>query len=251
MHAACGRGHTVLVTDAGEAWSAGWNVNGQCGHDEGTEHVASFKRIRGGGIDDEKVVAASAGISHSLLLTETGKVYAVGTGEKGVLGNGRVRPSPSHFTLSKRLVLALTRAAFDARRAASTSQARASCSTRSPSRSSSRARSRTGTLCRSRAGSNTISRSMTRATATRGASAVRLLPPLPLARALEPRTTSPSSPFAHAILTGSSPRRSRSSRHGRAGRRLHAGADPVGRRHQLAHALPQERRRQHQHALHR
>ncbi|KPV78376.1 uncharacterized protein RHOBADRAFT_50849 [Rhodotorula graminis WP1] len=89
VHAACGRGHTVLVTDAGEAWSAGWNVSGQCGQDEGTEHVAAFKRIRGGGIDDEHVVEASAGISHSLLLTETGKVYAVGTGEKGVLGSGR------------------------------------------------------------------------------------------------------------------------------------------------------------------
>lgn len=91
VHAAVGRGHTILVTDAGEAWSAGWNVSGQCGQSESDEHVAAFRRIKGGGIDDEKVVQASAGISHSLLLTETGKVYAVGTGEKGVLGNGRVR----------------------------------------------------------------------------------------------------------------------------------------------------------------
>ncbi|BGP44741.1 hypothetical protein JCM10450v2_000555 [Rhodotorula kratochvilovae] len=88
-HAAVGRGHTILVTESGEAWSAGWNVSGQCGHSERDEHIAAFKRIRGGGIDHEKVVAASAGTAHSLLLTESGRVYAVGTGEKGVLGNGR------------------------------------------------------------------------------------------------------------------------------------------------------------------
>lgn len=29
VHVACGRGHTILVTDQGEAWSAGWNVSGQ------------------------------------------------------------------------------------------------------------------------------------------------------------------------------------------------------------------------------
>ena len=39
---------------------------------------------------NEKVVAASAGITFSLFLTETGKVYAVGSGEKGQLGNGKV-----------------------------------------------------------------------------------------------------------------------------------------------------------------
>ncbi|GAA5995085.1 uncharacterized protein JCM10292_004530 [Rhodotorula paludigena] len=89
VHAACGRGHTILVMRSGEAWSAGWNVYGQCGHDERDEHISRWKRIKGGGIDDEKVVAASAGTSHSLLLCESGKVYAFGTGEKGVLGNGR------------------------------------------------------------------------------------------------------------------------------------------------------------------
>ncbi|GAA5861482.1 hypothetical protein JCM3774_000265 [Rhodotorula dairenensis] len=89
VHAACGRGHTILVTDLGEAWSAGWNVSGQCGRPE-QEHISSFERIRGGDLArGEKVVQASAGIAHSLLLTESGKVYAVGTAEKGVLGNGR------------------------------------------------------------------------------------------------------------------------------------------------------------------
>ncbi|GAA6011255.1 hypothetical protein JCM8202_003951 [Rhodotorula sphaerocarpa] len=88
VHAACGRGHTILVTDQGEAWSAGWNVSGQCGR-PGVEHISSFQRVKGKGFDKEKVVQASAGVAHSLFLTESGKVYAVGTAEKGVLGNGR------------------------------------------------------------------------------------------------------------------------------------------------------------------
>lgn len=61
----------------------------QCGRPE-VEHISSFQRVKGKGFDKEKVVQASAGVAHSLFLTESGKVYAVGTAEKGVLGNGRV-----------------------------------------------------------------------------------------------------------------------------------------------------------------
>ncbi|GAA5916794.1 hypothetical protein JCM6882_004169 [Rhodosporidiobolus microsporus] len=86
--AAVGRGHTVLVTKEGEAWTAGWNVVGQCGHPESSEHISSFKRVKGA-LADEKVVAASCGTMHTLFLTAKGEVYAVGTGEKGVLGSGR------------------------------------------------------------------------------------------------------------------------------------------------------------------
>ncbi|GAA5865477.1 hypothetical protein JCM8547_001258 [Rhodosporidiobolus lusitaniae] len=87
VSAAVGRGHTVLVTENGDAWTAGWNVAGQCGHPESEEHISSFKRVKGD-LADEKVVAASCGTMHTLFLTEKGEVYAVGTGEKGVLGNG-------------------------------------------------------------------------------------------------------------------------------------------------------------------
>ncbi|BGP12669.1 hypothetical protein JCM10213_008806 [Rhodosporidiobolus nylandii] len=89
VSAAVGRGQTVLVTEEGEAWTAGWNCVGQCGHPESSEHISSFKRVKAGGLKDEKVVAASCGTMHTLFLTESGKVYAVGTGEKGVLGNGK------------------------------------------------------------------------------------------------------------------------------------------------------------------
>ncbi|GAA6007099.1 hypothetical protein JCM11491_001509 [Sporobolomyces phaffii] len=87
VSAATGRGHTVLVTASGEAWTVGWNNVSQCGH-EGNEHISSFKRVLGD-LKNEKVVQASCGTNFTLFLTETGRVYAVGTGEKGVLGNGR------------------------------------------------------------------------------------------------------------------------------------------------------------------
>lgn len=89
--AAVGRNHTILVTASGEAWTAGWNNLGQCGQPKG-EHASRFARV-GGALLKEEVVAASAGISFSLFLTRAGTVYAVGTGEKGVLGNGRTGES--------------------------------------------------------------------------------------------------------------------------------------------------------------
>ncbi|GAA5972349.1 hypothetical protein JCM11641_002419 [Rhodosporidiobolus odoratus] len=127
VSAAVGRGQTILVTENGEAWTAGWNAVGQvrilspgisphqgevldhdyflhsltsphhidlsgtvsqCGHPEKEEHISSFKRVKGA-LLSEKVVSASCGIQHTLFLTESGNVYAVGTGEKGVLGNGK------------------------------------------------------------------------------------------------------------------------------------------------------------------
>ncbi|SCV68428.1 BQ2448_549 [Microbotryum intermedium] len=98
ISAATGRGHTILVTEHGEAWSAGWNHFGQCGHDnEAHEHVTSFTRVLGD-LRREKVVAASCGTTFSLFLCKSGRVYAVGTGEKGVLGNGR---TGEHIAASK------------------------------------------------------------------------------------------------------------------------------------------------------
>ncbi|SGY34856.1 BQ5605_C002g01692 [Microbotryum silenes-dioicae] len=98
VSAATGRGHTILITEHGEAWSAGWNHFGQCGHDnEAHEHVTGFTRVLGD-LRREKVVAASCGTTFSLFLCKSGRVYAVGTGEKGVLGNGR---TGEHIAASK------------------------------------------------------------------------------------------------------------------------------------------------------
>ncbi|KAI5116931.1 hypothetical protein M0805_005564 [Coniferiporia weirii] len=90
VHAAVGRAHTLLVGSNGDVWTAGANTLGQCGQPSCPE-VSSFTLVRGpwpGGVK-EKIVKVGAGVNFSILLAESGKVYAVGSGEHGQLGNGR------------------------------------------------------------------------------------------------------------------------------------------------------------------
>ncbi|KAG5644318.1 hypothetical protein DXG03_008676 [Asterophora parasitica] len=84
--AACGRNHTLLVGSEGSVWSAGQNNLGQCGHAICPE-VTSFKLVTGFP-QDEHVVKASAGVTFSIALTASGKVFSFGSGEHGQLGNG-------------------------------------------------------------------------------------------------------------------------------------------------------------------
>ncbi|KAH6915623.1 regulator of chromosome condensation 1/beta-lactamase-inhibitor protein II [Coprinopsis sp. MPI-PUGE-AT-0042] len=88
VHAACGRNHTVLVGSDGTVWAAGANIVGQSGQNPCAE-VSSFKvvSVTHGG-NKEKVIMASAGLTFSLVLTDTGKVFAFGSAEHGQLGNG-------------------------------------------------------------------------------------------------------------------------------------------------------------------
>ncbi|PCH44602.1 RCC1/BLIP-II [Wolfiporia cocos MD-104 SS10] len=90
VHAACGRSHTLLVGSGGQLWSAGANTAGQCGHPACAE-IAPFRLVdppKVGG-EKEKVVRAAAGVTFSIILTESGKVFAFGSGEHGQLGNGK------------------------------------------------------------------------------------------------------------------------------------------------------------------
>ncbi|GJE93212.1 RCC1/BLIP-II protein [Phanerochaete sordida] len=89
VHAACGRSHTLLVGSEGQVWSCGANNMGQCGHSVSNE-VTKFKLIDGPthAGNQEKVITAAAGLNFSLVLTESGKVFAFGSAEKGQLGNG-------------------------------------------------------------------------------------------------------------------------------------------------------------------
>lgn len=91
VHVACGRSHTLLVTDAGQLYVSGSNFLGMCG-DPSTQgkDILSWKLIAGAWGED-KVVKAAAGVLFSIVLTASGRIYAFGTGEKGVLGNGKVR----------------------------------------------------------------------------------------------------------------------------------------------------------------
>ncbi|KZV87496.1 RCC1/BLIP-II protein [Exidia glandulosa HHB12029] len=91
VHAAVGRYHTLLVGSNGRVWGAGLNNNGQCGLPSSTPELKTFTLIESGpknGGDRERVVQAAAGISFSLVLTDTGRVYAFGSAEHGQLGNG-------------------------------------------------------------------------------------------------------------------------------------------------------------------
>ncbi|KIJ65345.1 hypothetical protein HYDPIDRAFT_88099 [Hydnomerulius pinastri MD-312] len=90
VHAACGRSHSLLVDSEGHVWSAGENKLGQCGHAV-TPQITAFKQIDGPFIDGERrrIVKAAAGVTFSIVLTEDGKVFSFGSGEKGQLGNGR------------------------------------------------------------------------------------------------------------------------------------------------------------------
>ncbi|KAI0766088.1 RCC1/BLIP-II [Trametes elegans] len=90
VHAGCGRNHTLLVGSEGQLWSAGANQAGQCGHSACAE-IPSYKLVNGpklGGAK-EKVVQAAAGVTFSVVLTESGKVFAFGSEEKGQLANGQ------------------------------------------------------------------------------------------------------------------------------------------------------------------
>ncbi|KZT36865.1 RCC1/BLIP-II protein [Sistotremastrum suecicum HHB10207 ss-3] len=91
VHAACGRGHSLLVGSGGEVWACGANLSGQCGQNPSPE-VPHWKLVDGPwsrGANKQKVVQVGAGVSFSLALTDEGKVYAFGSAEKGQLGNGK------------------------------------------------------------------------------------------------------------------------------------------------------------------
>ncbi|EIW75324.1 RCC1 BLIP-II [Coniophora puteana RWD-64-598 SS2] len=90
VHAACGRYHSLLVDSEGDIWSAGANNVGQCGH-ETCSNIPGFRKIESpeaGGVK-QRVIKAAAGITFSVILTENGRVFTFGSGEKGQLGNGR------------------------------------------------------------------------------------------------------------------------------------------------------------------
>jgi len=90
VNAACGRNHSLLVGSNGHVWSAGKNDLGQCGHPV-CPTISSFKLVNGPshGGTTEHVIKAAAGVTFSILLTESGRVFSFGSGEKGQLGRGR------------------------------------------------------------------------------------------------------------------------------------------------------------------
>ena len=89
MHVAAGYAHMLVVTSLGELYSCGWNAHFQLGVRElvPTTVVVEPKRVLvPGGVRLRRVWA---GMSHSLALSERGKLYGWGRnvyGELGLLG---------------------------------------------------------------------------------------------------------------------------------------------------------------------
>lgn len=87
VHAATGRAHTLLVTEDGELYATGANSLGACGQ-KSLGDLWAFERVLGP-LKSEKIVMAGAGLSFSVALTESGRVFAFGSPEKGQLGHGK------------------------------------------------------------------------------------------------------------------------------------------------------------------
>ncbi|XP_058856930.1 RCC1-like G exchanging factor-like protein [Acipenser ruthenus] len=105
LQVACGRAHSLILTDNEGVFSLGNNSYGQCGRKVIEDEVYSgshvIHRIEG---FDSKVVQVACGQDHSLFLTDTGNVYSCGWGADGQTGLGHHRVSSQPTVLRGDLV---------------------------------------------------------------------------------------------------------------------------------------------------
>uniref|UniRef100_A0A4W3J5U2 RCC1 like n=1 Tax=Callorhinchus milii TaxID=7868 RepID=A0A4W3J5U2_CALMI len=89
LQVACGRAHSLVLTDHEGVFSLGNNAYGQCGRNMVDGEIYSGSHIihRIEGIDG-KVVEVSCGQDHSLFRTDKGEVYSCGWGADGQTGLG-------------------------------------------------------------------------------------------------------------------------------------------------------------------
>ncbi|KAM8897302.1 RCC1-like G exchanging factor-like protein isoform 2-T4 [Spinachia spinachia] len=95
VQVACGRAHSLILTDQEGVFSMGNNAYGQCGRRIVEDEVYSgshlIHKMEG---FDSRVTQVACGQDHSLFLTETGKVFACGWGADGQTGLGHHNVSP-------------------------------------------------------------------------------------------------------------------------------------------------------------
>ncbi|KAK9831971.1 hypothetical protein WJX81_004301 [Elliptochloris bilobata] len=84
-HVACGGAHTAAIAGDGTVFTFGLNDAGQLGHSQHASSVATPMEM----LLPEEATMAAAGYSHTLLLSESGAVWAAGSNAYGQLGLGR------------------------------------------------------------------------------------------------------------------------------------------------------------------
>ncbi|XP_046960872.1 X-linked retinitis pigmentosa GTPase regulator-like [Vanessa cardui] len=92
---ACGRAHTIFVTDSNTIYSVGCNDEGQLGTGD-MEHHSVPQSVN---LDiDQPIKQVSAGSNHTALLTDDGRVFVCGSNSEGQLGLGEDARSCVSFT---------------------------------------------------------------------------------------------------------------------------------------------------------
>ena len=92
IHISSGDFHSLVLTESGKVYAFGYGESGVLGdgdisnHDEGIPKLINADYFNDG-LNNEKVIHISSGYDHSLVLTESGKVYAFGFGHFGRLGD--------------------------------------------------------------------------------------------------------------------------------------------------------------------
>ena len=84
---ACGGALTAVVTAAGEVRCMGMNHYGQCGGGHDEPRVWDPEVLLG--LGSERAARVALGFQHGIVLTQSGRVFTWGKGERGQLGRGR------------------------------------------------------------------------------------------------------------------------------------------------------------------
>ncbi|XP_003461236.1 RCC1-like G exchanging factor-like protein isoform X1 [Cavia porcellus] len=89
LQVACGRAHSLILTDGEGVFSLGNNAYGQCGRKVVEDEVyRESRRVHRMQDFDGRVVQVACGQDHSLFLTDRGEVYSCGWGADGQTGLG-------------------------------------------------------------------------------------------------------------------------------------------------------------------